>query len=132
MAESEREIERMQRTEEAIVVATGAAHERGRPPWVVLGVRVVIGRGVRPRHASVNQRTGNDHSSLVATHRRRAVGRALSKHAVHVVQALRKPFVLASLPGIMHHPDALSQGNARPLVSAPRLPGRPPLPPQIV
>jgi hypothetical protein len=29
MAESEQEIERMQRTEEAIVVATGAARERG-------------------------------------------------------------------------------------------------------
>ncbi len=62
MAESEQEIERMQRTEEATVVATGAARERGRPPWVVLGVKTVIGRGVRSRDASMNQRTGNDHS----------------------------------------------------------------------
>jgi hypothetical protein len=41
------EIERMQRTEEDIVVATGAPRERGCPPWVVLGVRAVEARGVR-------------------------------------------------------------------------------------
>jgi len=37
IAELEREIDRLQRTEEAIVVATGAPRERGCPPWVVLG-----------------------------------------------------------------------------------------------
>ena len=35
----EREIDRLQRTEEAIVVATGAPRERGCPPWVVLEAR---------------------------------------------------------------------------------------------
>jgi hypothetical protein len=39
IAELEGEIDRLQRTEEAIVVATGAPREPGRPPWVVLGVR---------------------------------------------------------------------------------------------
>jgi hypothetical protein len=38
IAELEREIDRLQRTEEAIVVATGAPREPGCPPWVVLGV----------------------------------------------------------------------------------------------
>ena len=41
IAELERGIDRLQRTEEAIVVATGAARERGCPPWVVLGVKAV-------------------------------------------------------------------------------------------
>ena len=35
----------LQRTEEAIVVATGAPRERGCPPWVVLGVKAVEARG---------------------------------------------------------------------------------------
>jgi Tfp pilus assembly protein PilN len=39
IAELEDEIDRLQRTEEAIVVATGAPRERGCPAWVVLGVR---------------------------------------------------------------------------------------------
>ena len=43
----EREIDRLQRTEEAIVVATGAPRERGCPPWVVLGVKAVEARGIR-------------------------------------------------------------------------------------
>jgi hypothetical protein len=37
IAELEQEIERLQRTEEAIVVATGAPRERGCSAWVVLG-----------------------------------------------------------------------------------------------
>ena len=41
------EIERMQRTEEAIVVATGAPREQGCPPWVVLGVKALELCGVR-------------------------------------------------------------------------------------
>jgi len=41
------ERDRLQRTEEAIVVATGAARERGCPPWVVLGVKAVEARGIR-------------------------------------------------------------------------------------
>ena len=47
IAELEREIDPLQRTEEAIVVATGGPRERGCPPWVVLGVRAVETRGVR-------------------------------------------------------------------------------------
>jgi hypothetical protein len=41
------EIERMQRTEEAIVVATSAPRERGCPAWVVLGVNAIEARAVR-------------------------------------------------------------------------------------
>jgi hypothetical protein len=47
IAELEREIDRLQRTEEAMVVATGALRERGCPPWVVLGVKAVEARGIR-------------------------------------------------------------------------------------
>jgi hypothetical protein len=47
IAELEREIDRLQRTEEAIVVATGAPRERGCPPWVVLGVKALEMGGVR-------------------------------------------------------------------------------------
>jgi hypothetical protein len=38
----------LQRTEEAIVVATGAPRESGCPPWVVLGVKAIEAPGVRP------------------------------------------------------------------------------------
>jgi hypothetical protein len=37
IAELEQEIDRLQRTEEAIDVATGAPREPGCPAWVVLG-----------------------------------------------------------------------------------------------
>jgi hypothetical protein len=37
------------RTEEAIVVATGAPREAGCPPWVVLGVKAIEAPGVRRR-----------------------------------------------------------------------------------
>jgi hypothetical protein len=47
IAKLEDEIDRLQRTEEAIVVATGAPREAGCPPWVVLGVKVVEERGAR-------------------------------------------------------------------------------------
>ena len=47
IAKLEEEIDRLQRTEEAIVVATGAPRERGCPPWVVLGVKAVEARGIR-------------------------------------------------------------------------------------
>jgi hypothetical protein len=47
IAELEREIDRLQRTEEAIVVATGAPRERGCPPWVVLGVKAVEARPIQ-------------------------------------------------------------------------------------
>ena len=47
IAKLEEEIDQLQRTEEAIVVATGAARERGCPPWVVLGVKAVEVRGAR-------------------------------------------------------------------------------------
>src|SRR5262245_22466080 len=47
IAKLEGEIDRLQRTEEAIVVATGAPRERGCPPWVVLGVKAVKAPGVR-------------------------------------------------------------------------------------
>ena len=46
IAELDQEIERLQRSEEATVVATGAPRERGCPPSVVLGVKVEA-RGVR-------------------------------------------------------------------------------------
>jgi hypothetical protein len=36
----EEEIDRLQRTEEAIIVKTDALRERGCPPWVVLGAKV--------------------------------------------------------------------------------------------
>jgi hypothetical protein len=39
--------DRLQRTEEAIVVATGAPRERGCPPWVVLGVKALEARSIR-------------------------------------------------------------------------------------
>jgi hypothetical protein len=48
IAELEREIDRLQRTEEAIVVATGGPREAGCPPWVVLGVKAVEARGAKP------------------------------------------------------------------------------------
>jgi hypothetical protein len=41
ITELEQQIDRWQRCEEAIAVATGAAREPGRPPWVVLGVKAV-------------------------------------------------------------------------------------------
>jgi Tfp pilus assembly protein PilN len=47
IAELEQQIDRLQRTEEAIVVATGAPRERGCPPWVVLGVKATEAPGVR-------------------------------------------------------------------------------------
>jgi hypothetical protein len=47
IAKLEEEIDRLQRTEETIVVATAAPRERGCPPWVVLGVKAVEARGVR-------------------------------------------------------------------------------------
>jgi hypothetical protein len=46
-ASPDQEIERLRRTEEAIVVATGAAREHGCPAWVVLGVKPVEARAVR-------------------------------------------------------------------------------------
>ena len=47
IAELDQEIERLRRTDEAIVIATGAPRERGCPPWVLLGVKAVEARGVR-------------------------------------------------------------------------------------
>jgi hypothetical protein len=47
IAKLEEEIDRLQRTEETIVVATGAPRERGCPPWVVLGVKAVEASSVR-------------------------------------------------------------------------------------
>ena len=44
IAELEQEIDRLQRAEEAIVVATGAPRERGCPPWVVLGGKAIEAR----------------------------------------------------------------------------------------
>jgi hypothetical protein len=48
----EEEIDRHQRTEEAIVVSMDAARERGCPPWVVLGVKVTEAPGVQRRMMS--------------------------------------------------------------------------------
>jgi len=47
IAKLEEEIDRLQRNEEAIVVATGAPREAGCLPWVVLGVKTVKAPGVR-------------------------------------------------------------------------------------
>jgi hypothetical protein len=47
IAELEQEVDWAPRTEEAIVVATGAARERGCPPLVVLGVKALEMGGVR-------------------------------------------------------------------------------------
>jgi len=47
IAELDREIDRLQRIEEAIVVATGAPRQPGSPAWVVLGVKAVEARGIR-------------------------------------------------------------------------------------
>jgi hypothetical protein len=47
IAKLEEEIDRLQRTEEAIVVATGAPREAGCPPWVVLGVKAIEAPGRR-------------------------------------------------------------------------------------
>jgi hypothetical protein len=47
IAKLEEEIDRLQRTEEAIVIATGAPRERGCPPWIVLGVKAIETSGVR-------------------------------------------------------------------------------------
>ena len=47
IAELEGEIDRLQRTEEAIVVATGAPREAGCLPWIVLGVKAIEVRAVR-------------------------------------------------------------------------------------
>jgi hypothetical protein len=49
IAKLEEEIDRLQRTEQAIVVSTGAPREAGCPPWVVLGVKVIEAPGVRRR-----------------------------------------------------------------------------------
>src|SRR5262249_37902763 len=47
IAKLEEEIDRLQRTEEAIVVATGAPREAGCAPWVVLGVKAIEAPRVR-------------------------------------------------------------------------------------
>jgi hypothetical protein len=47
IAELERQIDRLQRAEEAIVVATGAPRQQGCPPWVVLGVNAIEAPSVR-------------------------------------------------------------------------------------
>jgi ABC-type uncharacterized transport system substrate-binding protein len=47
IAKLEEEVDQLQRTEEAIVVATGAPRQPGCPPWVVLGVKATEAPGVR-------------------------------------------------------------------------------------
>jgi hypothetical protein len=49
IAKLEEEIDRLQRTEEAIVVATSAPREAGCPERVVLGVKAIEAPGVRAR-----------------------------------------------------------------------------------
>jgi hypothetical protein len=49
IAKLEEEIDRLQRTEEAIVVSTDAPRERGCPPWVVLGAKVMEAPGAHRR-----------------------------------------------------------------------------------
>jgi len=47
IAKFEEEIDRLRRTEEAIIVATGSPREWGCLPWVVLGVKAIEAPGVR-------------------------------------------------------------------------------------
>jgi len=47
IAKLEEGIDRLQRTEEAIVVATGAPREAGCLPWVVLGVKATEARPIQ-------------------------------------------------------------------------------------
>ena len=47
IAQLEQEIDRLQRTEEAIVVATGAPRQPGCPAWVILGVKALDAPSVR-------------------------------------------------------------------------------------
>jgi hypothetical protein len=47
IAKFEEEIDRLRRTEEAVVVATSAPCEAGCPPWVVLGVKAVEALAIR-------------------------------------------------------------------------------------
>jgi len=47
IAKLEQEIDRMQRVEEAIVVATGAPRQPGCPAWVILGVKATEAPSVR-------------------------------------------------------------------------------------
>ena len=47
IAKLEEEIDRLQRTEEAIVVSTDAPRERGCLPWIILGVKAIEAHGVR-------------------------------------------------------------------------------------
>ena len=47
IAELEQEIDRLQRIEEAVVVATSAPREAGCPPWIILGVKAIEAHGVR-------------------------------------------------------------------------------------
>ena len=49
IARLEEEIDRLQRTEEAIVVNTDAPREHGCPPWIVLGVKAMETPSVRRR-----------------------------------------------------------------------------------
>ena len=49
IAKLEEEIDQLQRTEEAIVVSTGAAREAGSLPWVMLGVKAIETPGVGAR-----------------------------------------------------------------------------------
>jgi hypothetical protein len=50
ITELEDQLDRLQRTEEAIVVSTDAPRERGcPPPWVVLGAKVTEAPGVHRR-----------------------------------------------------------------------------------
>ena len=49
IAKLKEEIDRFQRTEEAIVVSMEAPRERGCPPWIVLGAKAIEASGVHRR-----------------------------------------------------------------------------------
>jgi hypothetical protein len=53
IAKLEEEIDRLQRAEEAIIVATDAPREAGCPPWVVLGVKALEARPRNPRERCI-------------------------------------------------------------------------------
>jgi hypothetical protein len=88
IAKLEEEIDRLQRTEEAIVVATDASREAGCPPCVVLGVTAIEAHGMMP-DGPTNAETIT--RLLVATHHRHLSRNAPTNEACHVVRNAPKP-----------------------------------------
>jgi hypothetical protein len=67
ITELEDQIDRLQRTEEAIVVSTGAPREAGCLPWVVLGVTAIEAHGVPDRSIRTLERMARSSGSTRLT-----------------------------------------------------------------